>query len=139
MQTKTIVVLSFLFLLVLVGFLLHALYRNFARNQSRLAFATSQPLIFDVRTAQEFSGWHFPTAQNVETPTPPLSANDLQSLRARFESTLTDTPQQYPILVYCKKGVRAAKALRVLNDIGYDNVISLGGVDTEPLKSLIQQ
>jgi len=48
-------------------------------------------------------------------------------------------PKNKLIMVYCKKGVRAGLAKNILRMLGYRNVISLGGVDTEPLRSQLSK
>jgi len=38
-----------------------------------------------------------------------------------------------PIIVYCKKGIRATGAERILTSAGFENVLMLGGTTIKPL------
>lgn len=103
---------------------------------ARIRFAKSPPIVLDIRTVDEYNSGHLPGAINIDTPLPPLTPEVRAQLKQEL-CTKLDVPKHYPILVYCKKGIRAAEALECLYGLGYTNVISLGGVDTDPLKSWI--
>lgn len=94
------------------------------------------PYILDVRSREEFCKGHLCGAHHVETPLPPLYPEDVAALDEKLERICVDGPQSL-IIVYCKLGKRAGLAKSILKDLGYSNVLSLGGVDTEPLRSVI--
>ena len=43
-----------------------------------------------------------------------------------------------PVLVYCKRGIRAEKATRMLQQSGFPRVCNIGGIEVEPLRSIYQ-
>ena len=94
------------------------------------------PIILDIRTKEEFMQSHICGSINVETPLPPLHLQQRTRLLINLNRLLSDIPRTRPIIVYCKKGVRANEAKILLNGLGFVNVISIGGVLEEPLKSL---
>jgi phage shock protein E len=61
----------------------------------------------------------------------PCTAADASALRS---AELPDD-KAAPILVFCKAGSRAAKALEVLIELGYSNVVNGGGI-TDVLRQL---
>lgn len=124
-NTQSIIVI----LIVIIGLLI-TYWWNY--RQKRLEFSKTPPIILDIRTYEEFATGHLPGAININTPLPPLSYECRQALRQKLCNELK-VPKQHPILVYCKKGIRAAEALTVLYEMGYVNSISLGGIDTPPL------
>lgn len=77
--------------------------------------ASGSPLI-DVRTPEEYKAQHAVGAINL-----PLS--DIQA--GKTPNVIKDKI----IYVYCHSGVRAQAAKTILNQEGYKNVISLGGID----------
>jgi rhodanese-related sulfurtransferase len=96
-------------------------------------------ILLDVRTPEEYAELHVPGAVHVATGSGP--GGSLDGLRA-FLPTLYDLAggdADKPIVVYCKLGKRAARAKRLLESEGYRRVVNLGGVDVEPLRSLIRK
>ena len=73
-------------------------------------------IILDVREPSEFSGGHIESAQSI-----PLSLID-QSI----EKIVTD--KKKPILVYCHSGARSNMAVRILANLGYQNLYDFGGI-----------
>lgn len=71
-------------------------------------------LILDVRTPDEFSAGHIEGAVNVP----------LDQLEARLEDL---GAMDQPIVVYCERGGRAAKAESVLASAGFSSVLHLEG------------
>ena len=69
--------------------------------------------IVDVRDASEFKRWHIPKAVNI-----PLS-----EVRTR----LSEFPQDKPILLYCRSGLRSYFALRILKQTGGYDAYSMSG------------
>lgn len=113
---------------------------NYAKNvklvDKLLDNPYEKPIILDVRTKQEFMQSHICNSINIRTPTPPLSLKQRINLYQNLGVLLENIPRTRPIIVYCKKGIRANEAKKILNSMGFINVISIGGVLTEPLKSL---
>jgi rhodanese-related sulfurtransferase len=71
-------------------------------------------ILVDVRGKEEFESGHIPTAINIPVDEiasrPPTEAKDAL------------------IILYCRSGVRSAKAASILRDLGYKGVIDFGGV-----------
>ena len=78
-------------------------------------------VVLDVRTSDEFSGGHLPTATNV-----PI--DDFQSRLPEVEQLAKGNKSQ-PIVVYCARGGRAQRAKQALEAAGYTNVVNGGGLD----------
>ena len=74
----------------------------------------SEIIVLDVRTAEEYADGHVPSAINI--PVAELSDTFKQ---------LTDKDQQ--VVVYCRSGFRAARAINFLEEQGYTNLIHLDG------------
>jgi rhodanese-related sulfurtransferase len=71
--------------------------------------------LLDVRTSEEFAERHLDGAVNV-----PVDA-----LVAKPDVG----PKDAPVVVYCHRGRRAARAVETLRASGYTNVVSLGAMD----------
>lgn len=71
-------------------------------------------LLIDVRTPEEYAAGHIPTAINVPVDQignrPPTGEKDVL------------------IIVYCRSGNRSATARKILQDLGYTNVVDFGAV-----------
>jgi len=76
---------------------------------------SNEPIIIDVRTAQEFAGGAYPDAINI-----PL--DDLQRRINEIGS------QSREIILYCASGARSAYGLKVLQHHGFTNVKNGGGI-----------
>lgn len=87
-----------------------------APHITKIAATTKQPLLLDVRTAEEFAAGHLQDAQHL--------------LLDRIEAG--DTPAHIaktdPIWVYCRSGNRSSQAVAVLKKAGYTNLRDLGGL-----------
>jgi len=70
----------------------------------------TQPVLIDVREAEEYAAGHIPGAINIPIRT--LTQN------------LDKIPADQPVFVYCASGHRAGLALAALGLLGYDNVKS---------------
>lgn len=79
-----------------------------------LKIDNSKRLLLDVRTTNEYSDGFIPTAVNI--PVAELAEN---------YSKLQDKDQQ--IVVYCRSGVRAARAIDFLESKGFTNLVHLDG------------
>ncbi len=76
--------------------------------------ATS-PVILDVRTPEEFAAGHVPGAINIP----------YDQVHARLAEIASAKDQ--PIVVYCRSGKRAAKALATQHDAGYSRLLHMTG------------
>ncbi|MBL4682116.1 MAG: rhodanese-like domain-containing protein [Pseudomonadales bacterium] len=74
-----------------------------------------QPILLDVRTANEFAKGHVPGARNI--------SHDL--LAGKLVELGFDKAQ--PIVVYCRSGRRAGIAEDILRDAGFTNLKHLDG------------
>lgn len=93
-------------------------------------------LILDVRTPEEYRMWHLDGSVNVPIGVPPdrrrmniFIANLLRFSRRRGR----------PIIVYCRRGIRAGAMKEALENAGFHNVINLGGIETMPLAVMRQK
>ena len=72
-------------------------------------------VLLDVRTPEEYREGHIPGSCNV-----PLQRLDDVDEAADGENTA--------LYVYCHSGARAGRAVSMLKQMGYTNVINLGGI-----------
>jgi rhodanese-related sulfurtransferase len=89
-----------------------------------------QPYLLDVRTEEEYCQSHLCSAINIDMSTPKL-LHDIEKRLIKYGIT----NKHALLFVYCKRGIRANSAKTILQKLGYKNVMSLGGIETEPLKS----
>lgn len=75
--------------------------------------------LLDVRNANEFQRGALPSAQNIPLSLLPILANERLS-------------KDQSVLVYCHAGARAAMAEKVLTELGFTNVINIGGIQHYP-------
>lgn len=93
-------------------------------------------MLLDLRTTSEYQTYHVPGAMLIATPKPPLSGVEIKQLRTKLTRVLDSIDRTSTlILVYCKKGIRAAAGVKLLRKLGF-RVHSLGGVDTFPLNAM---
>jgi phage shock protein E len=78
-------------------------------------------IVIDVRTASEYADGHLDAATNIPVQEFAARIAEVDKLVARDKSR--------PIVVYCAKGGRAAKAKTQLDDAGYTHVVNGGGLD----------
>lgn len=97
------------------------------------------PIILDIRTPQEFAQGHVQGAVNVPTPVPPLDQAGFQQMWNGLYAALGQASKQTPIWVYCKKGIRAEHAAKMIRRMGFRDIQNLGGIEQEPLPSMVQQ
>lgn len=85
-------------------------------NQGMDAFRnTPCAVLLDVRSFQEYRQGHIPGSQNL--PLPFLEEVD----------TVADE-KDIPLFIYCRSGSRSYQAASQLLDMGYTNVINIGGI-----------
>jgi rhodanese-related sulfurtransferase len=73
-----------------------------------------QPVLLDVRTAEEWAASHLPGARRVEPRTPP-------------EDALKGMAKDTPIVTYCAVGYRSGEMATRLREAGFNNVHNLEG------------
>jgi phage shock protein E len=83
--------------------------------EAMLAMEKSERLLLDVRTFEEYTNGHIPTAVNI-----PL--NEIVTRLSRL-SEFKDSP----VVVYCRSGLRAGKAIAILEENIFTNVMHLEG------------
>lgn len=72
-------------------------------------------VLLDVRTPSEYQSGHLAGARNIPY-------DQVVNMRAALPQDI-----QTPIAVYCRGGRRAAEAIVILKQIGYQNLYNLGG------------
>jgi len=73
----------------------------------------NNPIIIDVRSPAEFASGHLPNARNIPLP-------DL-------EKRVGELPAKRPVLLCCANGSRSARAARLLQQAGREQVFNLVG------------
>ncbi|HEY3070081.1 MAG TPA: molybdopterin-synthase adenylyltransferase MoeB [Gaiellaceae bacterium] len=87
--------------------------------RAREMIDAEEPVIVDVREREEWDEGHLPGAVHVPRG----------SLESRIEATAPDKSR--PVLVYCAAGNRSAFAAKTLEELGYQEVVSLAGGFTD--------
>jgi phage shock protein E len=103
-------------IIVAAGALL--LYNTIKKQMDRKklkAQITSDAIVVDVRSAQEFNSGHIDGALNIP--------------HTDIEAKASSLDKGKQIIVYCRSGGRASTAQRVLLDKGFANVLNIGGYD----------
>lgn len=89
--------------------------QNISANEFlSLAKTDSEVLLLDVRTVNEYNNGHIPGAINIPVAELPETL-----------AKLSDKSQQ--IVVYCRSGVRAGRAISFLDKQGFENLVHLEG------------
>ncbi len=78
---------------------------------------SSETVVIDVRTPEEFAGGHLNGAINL----------DVQS--ASFDALASQLPPDGGYIVYCRSGNRAATAIARLEALGFTALTNAGGID----------
>ncbi len=90
-----------------------------AARAHELLAADERPLLVDVRERDEWSEGHIPGAVHVPRG----------HLESRIEQAAPDRSRRS--LLYCAVGTRSAFAAKTLEELGYENVVSLAGGFTD--------
>ena len=77
----------------------------------------NQGILIDVRTSEEFEAGHLEGAVNID-----WFAEDFKD---QLDSLIVQRDKK--IYVYCQKGGRSAKAVKLIDSLGYGNVTDLSG------------
>ena len=80
----------------------------------RLVKETDNAVVIDVRTPEEFKEGHIEESSNVEWQT--------------ISSIIDEVKKDQKIYLYCRSGRRSQNATNTLIDLGYEDVINLGGI-----------
>lgn len=88
-------------------------------RQAQELIASDSPAIVDVREQAEWDEGHVPGAVHVPRG----------NLESRIESAVPDRLRS--VVVYCGSGSRSAFAAKTLEELGYENVVSLAGGFTD--------
>lgn len=78
--------------------------------------ATANALLVDVRNPSEYDGGHIPGSCNFA----------MSRILKEAEEAFPDKAQ--PLFVYCQSGARSARAGKLLDLLGYETVVDLGGI-----------
>jgi len=73
-------------------------------------------LLVDVRNPSEYDGGHIPGSINF------AMSRILKEAEAEFPD------KSVPLYVYCQSGARSARAGKLLDLLGYETVVDLGGI-----------
>lgn len=76
---------------------------------------TPGAILLDVRRPEEYREGHIPGSFN-------LPLQEIEQAGAVIER------KDRPLFVYCRSGVRSAKAVQALQSMGYSAVVDLGGI-----------
>lgn len=87
-----------------------------AEQAKEMIDSTSELIILDVRTPEEFNEGHIENA---------ILIPDYE-LESKAEEILTD--KSTTLLVYCRSGRRSALASQILSDLGYSSIYDFGGI-----------
>lgn len=88
--------------------------REASPEESRRAIAEGCRVL-DVRTPAEFREGHLEGAVNIDFYAPD------------FRARLAELDRTRPYVVYCKRGVRGAKAMEILRQAGFSRVYNIRG------------
>jgi glyoxylase-like metal-dependent hydrolase (beta-lactamase superfamily II) len=81
---------------------------------SRLQAETEDPLLLDIRHADDFEDWHIPGSENVDI------YDELKNDRDEAAAQLRTLPQDREIVTVCAVGKMSAVATETLRDDGYE-------------------
>ncbi|MEQ6289262.1 rhodanese-like domain-containing protein [Vogesella sp. GCM10023246] len=85
--------------------------------QAQQLLAAGQSLLLDVREPEEFAAGHLAGALNIP--------RGLLEFRLSGDPALAEVGRT--VLLYCKSSGRAALAARVMQEMGYQDVVSIAG------------
>ena len=75
--------------------------------------ATENYTLVDVRTAEEYADGHLEGALNIDY------------FSARFSDDIGKLGLETPVLVYCRSGNRSGKSMKIMYDMGFNEVKNL--------------
>ncbi len=72
-------------------------------------------IILDVRTISEYEDGHIPNSINIPV-------DEISNIALKYKD------KQTYFFVYCLSGARSASAVRIMKNMGYENVVDMGGI-----------
>lgn len=96
--------------------------RILSGNSAAAAEWPADAQLIDVRSPGEFASGHVPGASNLP----------LEQVASHIQQLAPDKSR--PLLVYCRSGMRSASACKLLQQLGYQEVINGGGVSAVALR-----
>lgn len=100
--------------LLVVGYLIFRSRADVSGSEAR-QLVDGGAVLLDVRTPEEFAGGHIDGAINIP----------VQELDRRLDDV---GARDRPVVVYCRSGMRSARAKATLKDAGFSAVHDLGGI-----------
>lgn len=91
-------------------------YKKISPQEAYTFMQTTNAIILDVRTLQEYQDGHIQNAILIPN----------ESINSKTISTLPNKDSL--ILVYCRSGRRSAESAKKLIKLGYTNVLDFGGI-----------
>ena len=89
-----------------------------------------QQILLDIRSPSEYAAGHLPDSILIPTA---LTNADWALTDKYLWMVMFGKPLNIPVFVYCRKGIRAAEAMKMLNRQGFTNVTNLGGLEAGKL------
>lgn len=83
----------------------------------RIQEGTTGALLIDVRDADDYEDGHVPGSMNVP----------LNHIEDHIEAAVPDRGTS--LFIYCARGVRSMEAASILQEMGYADATSIGGID----------
>ena len=115
--------------------------RDFS-NRDAIRLLKEGGLLLDIRTKEEYCKGHLRDAILLPTPVPhpPLNTREQDTLRDQLWYLVMShgLSLDYPIVIYCRKGIRAGMAKQFLQEMGFRRVVAWGGVEEPPLKDFFK-
>jgi phage shock protein E len=112
-------------------------------NSDALYLLDQGAFLLDVRTKEEYCKGHIRGAQLIPTPIPhpPLNQRETQTLSDQLWWILSSKVpnKNRPIVIYCRKGIRAQLAKKIILKMGYKTVVAWGGVEEPPLNEIFNR
>lgn len=78
---------------------------------------TKNAVLLDVRTPQEFKEGHIPGAKN-------LPLQKIQNAGSMIKN------KERAVFCYCHSGARSKRAVKMMEKLGYTNVVNIGGISS---------
>lgn len=82
-----------------------------------LSFAHAKPLLLDVRTQAEWNEKNIPEALLIDFQSP------------NFRERVNELDKNESYWVFCRSGVRAGKAVKVMKELGFRDVENIGSIE----------
>jgi phage shock protein E len=123
MMIKKSLIMTMMIVLLLAG-CTSSSYKKITAQQGReMLQSDSSVILLDVRTVEE----------NKEMRIPNSLLIPLDTLKARAEVLMSD--KNATIIVYCRSGNRSKEAADILIELGFKNVLDMGGIIDWPYET----